>query len=194
MTWPETIRFSHALQSVRLVPNGPAPDPEERVRNAERAAYQRGRRDAEKALGEQLLQQRAELAELQQGVLQSLRNVLPGLIQESEKILVDLALEAAAKVVAGLPINANLVQAVVREAIQQLEDTTEISVNLHPNDLALLRKHQSPILEGLPETGSIRFAASSEVTQGGCLVHTRYGLLDARRETKFEQLRHSIAQ
>ena len=38
----------------------------------EQAAYERGRRDGEKALSEQLLQQRGELLELQKGVLDSL--------------------------------------------------------------------------------------------------------------------------
>jgi flagellar biosynthesis/type III secretory pathway protein FliH len=45
----------------------------------------------------------------------------------------------------------------------------------------------------LPETGPIRFAASSEVTRGGCTVRTRFGLLDARRETKIEQMRQSLS-
>ena len=38
-----------------------------------RASYQRGRDDAEKAMSQQLLQQRAEVHELMRGVLESLR-------------------------------------------------------------------------------------------------------------------------
>ena len=39
----------------------------------------------------------------------------------------------------------------------------------------------------------IAYLAFFEVTRGGCMVHTRFGLLDARRETKIEQLRQSIS-
>jgi flagellar assembly protein FliH len=119
--------------------------------------------------------------------------VVPQVIRETEKALIELALEAARKVVAGLPIESKMVEAVVREAVSQVEDTAEITIQLHPHDLALLRKHQSPILQGLPETGPLRFTHSAEVTRGGCVVHTRFGLLDARRETKIEQLRQSLA-
>jgi flagellar assembly protein FliH len=159
---------------------------------AERAAYERGRRDGEKALSTQLLQQRSELLEMHQGVVESLRAAVPQITEETEKILIELALEAAQKIIAGMPIQPKVVEAVVREAVSQVEDSAEITIHLHADDLALLRKHQSPILQGLPETGPLKFISSSEVTRGGCMVHTRFGLLDARRETKIEQVRQSL--
>ena len=182
----ETIPFSAPLRDVRLAGAAQA-----RL-DAERAAYERGQRDTEKALSEQLLQQRRELLEVHQGVIESLRNALPQLIRDSESALIDLALQAAQKIVAGLPITPQSVAAVVREALGQVEDTAEITILLHPDDLALLRKQKSPILEGLPETGPLKFSGSTEVTRGGCMIHTRFGMVDARRETKLEQLRQSV--
>ena len=190
MKWPDLIRFHAPLRDVRPLPGRRA---EPGGAEAEQAAYERGRRDGERALSEQLLQQRTELVELHQGVVESLRNALPRVSQETEKALVELALEVAQKIVAGMPIPPRMVEAVVREAVGQTEANAEILVQLHPDDLALLRKVQSPILQGLPESGPLRFAPSSEVSRGGCIIHTRYGLLDARRETKIEQLRQALA-
>jgi flagellar biosynthesis/type III secretory pathway protein FliH len=187
------ITFASALRDVHLVAATSPSELERRGHEAEQAAYERGRRDAEKALSEQLLQQRTELLALHQGVIESLRTSVPLLVREAESALIDLAMEAAGKVVAGVPVSRQTVEAVVREALGQVEDTSEISIQLNPDDLALLRKHKSPILEGLPETGPLRFTASPEVTPGGCLIHTRFGQLDARRETKLEQLRQSAA-
>jgi flagellar assembly protein FliH len=132
------------------------------------------------------------LIELQKGVLQSLRNAVPQVIRETERALIDLALEAARKMVAGMPITVELIEAVVREAASQVEDTAGVTVLLNPEDLALLRKQQSPLLQGLPEAGPMRFAGSAEVSRGGCLVQTRFGILDATRETKLEQIREAI--
>jgi len=187
------ITFTAPLREVRLVATAASTGPESCPPEAEQAAYERGRRDGEKALSEQLLQQRAELLELHQGVVESLRAAAPQVSQETAKTLIEMALEAAQKIIAGMPIQPKMVEAVVREAISQVEDSAEITIHLHPDDLALLRKHQSPILQGLPETGPLRFINSSEVTRGGCMVHTRFGLLDARRETKIEQLRQSLS-
>ena len=189
----KVIPFSVPLRDVRLQASVSPAEAEQDRRELEQAAYERGLRDGEKALSEQLMAQRTELLELHQGGIESLRGVVPQLVQASEKSLVELALEAAQKLVGGMPIKPNLIEAVVREALGQVEDNAEITVQLNGEDLALLRRHHSPVLEGLPETGPLRFLSSPDVTRGGCIVHTRFGLLDARRETKIEQLRQSLA-
>jgi flagellar assembly protein FliH len=192
MKWSDSIPFSRPLRGVRLLTQAPQQDWQEHLRVCEQAAYERGQRDGEHALSGQLLQQRNETVELQRGILDSLRRVVPQVVQEGETALLSLALEAAKKMVAGLPINAEMVEAVVREALQQVEDTAEIIIQLHPDDLALLRQHNAPVLAGLPETGPLRFIGSTEVTRGGCIVQTRFGLVDARRETKIKQLRQTL--
>ncbi|HEX4343117.1 MAG TPA: FliH/SctL family protein [Verrucomicrobiae bacterium] len=193
MNWSDSIPFTRALSGVRLLTQAPQQDWREHVTEREQNAYERGCRDGERKLSEQLLQQRNDMVELQNGVLAALRNVLPQLIQESETALMNLALESARKLVADMPINAKLVESVVREALQQVEDTAGITIQLHAADFALLRKHNSKILTGLPETGPLKFVGSAEVTRGGCLVQTRFGLVDARRETKLEQLQQTLS-
>lgn len=47
-------------------------------------------------------------------------------------------------------------------------------------------------LFGCSRSVPLRFAGSSEVTRGGCLVQTRFGVIDARRETKVEQIRQAL--
>ena len=189
MKWSNSITFEKPLQDVQLLTKAPMLDWQEHLQEREKAAFEQGRREGERALGEQLLQQRNEMAELQNGVVNSIKEMLPQMAREMESALIELALESAKKVVSGMKIDAKVVNAVVREALGQVQDTAEVSIRLHPDDLALLRKHKSPLLEGLPETGPLHFVASTEVTRGGCMVLTRFGIIDAQRETKLEQLR-----
>jgi flagellar assembly protein FliH len=192
MKWSESIVMNPLLRDVRLLVQAPAQEWEAHVREREQAAYERGRRDGERRLGEQLFQQRSEFARLQQGVLNALNQAVPQVIQESEQTLIALALEAAQKIVAGLPIDAAMVEAVVREALGQIEDSAEVTVQLHPEDLALLRKQEGSVINNPPDGRALKFIGSSEVTRGGALVQTRFGLVDARRETKIEQLQESL--
>ncbi len=192
MKWSDSILFPEAPQNVRLLLKAPMQDWQEHLREREQAAYEKGRRDGQRALGEQMLQQRNEMVELQNGVLLSLKQSLPKMIRENESALMNLALELAQKIVAGMPVDPAMLEAVVQEALQQASDTAGVVIKLHPDDLALLRKHNSPLLNGLPETGSLRFTVSPEVTRGGCVVQTRFGQIDARRETKVEQLRLTL--
>lgn len=192
MKWLNSITLERPLADVRLLATAPAPPAPEPLQEAEKASYEKGQRDAEQALGEQLLQQRNEMAELQNGVIKSLKQMFPQMAREMETALVQLALESVKKVVAGVKIDSKIVEAVVREALTQVQDTTEVSIQLNPDDLALLRKNKSPLLEDLPETGSLRFVPSADVTRGGCIVQTRFGIVDAQRETKLEQIQKAV--
>jgi flagellar biosynthesis/type III secretory pathway protein FliH len=46
----------------------------------------------------------------------------------------------------------------------------------------------------LPKGGQerIRFQSSSQVSRGGCIVQTHFGVLDARRETKTGMLEKTL--
>jgi len=193
MKWSETIDFPAPLRALSWLAAVPSENWESLLHEREQAAYERGRRDAETALQAQVKQVKVESATLQNGVLESLRQALPGLIQESESALIAIALEAAGRIVAGMPVDAAMVEAVVKEALRQAQDTAEILIQLNVEDLALLRQQDSNILQGLPDKGPLRFIASGEVSRGGCLVQTRFGVIDARREVKLEQLGESLA-
>ncbi|MEW6302703.1 MAG: FliH/SctL family protein [Verrucomicrobiota bacterium] len=182
------IRLTAPVRDLRPAPPPGSPEWDERAAERERAAYERGRIDGERALSEQLVQQRAELIHLQNGVLASLRQALPGLLAQSEQSLIELALTVARRLVANLPIDAALVQAVVREALAELEHAAAVLVVLHPDDLDLLRRINAPLL--LEQVGGepLRFQASPDVARGGCLLQTSFGVVDATRENKLERL------
>lgn len=193
MKWFESIPFTQPLRDVHVLTHSPAQDWSEHLREREQAAYEKGRREGEDALREQLILQRNEMGSLLNGVVESLRNAVPQLVLEAESALIQLALESAQKIIAGLPISPEMVESVVREALRQVEDTAEITIQLHPDDLSLLHKNNATVLSGTPGSGPLRFVGSSEVTRGGCLVQTRFGIIDARRETKLDQLREALA-
>jgi flagellar assembly protein FliH len=186
------VQFNRPLREVRLSGAVPSVDSACARQGQEEEAFERGRREGEKALSEQLLRQRSELQQLQQGVLQSLRDVLPQIARECENTLIALALESAQKLVAGLPISAEVVEATVREALARVEATSELTVHLHAEDLEILRRANSPLLLSDVAGARLRFQANREVSQGGCIVQTRFGTIDARRETKLELLRKAL--
>lgn len=182
----ELLPLSQPLRDVRVAPRVEA-DPA-----GEREAYERGRRDGEKALREQLIRQRAEITELQNGVLNSLRQSISQVTRECEGAMVALALEIAGKLVADLPISTEMVEAAVREALTHVEQKGSITVLLNPMDYELLQQANSPVL--LSDVGGerLKFESAAKVSRGGCLVQTKFGVVDARRETKFEALKTSL--
>lgn len=156
--------------------------------------YEQGRIEGERALGEQLMKQRGELHELMQGALNSLRQTIPQVVRDTENMMVSLALEVARKLVADMPISVPMVEAAVRDALGRVEGSTQVTVRLHPADLELLQNAGSPLLTSADSPASFRFLSCSDVTRGGCLVETRFGTVDTRRETKFDLIKQSLAE
>jgi flagellar biosynthesis/type III secretory pathway protein FliH len=189
--WSESLTLPKPLRQVRL--KGEAgTDAGLAVEEELRASYERGRREAEQALSEQLFQQRAEMHELMRGLVESMRNAVPQVVRDTENTMIALSLSVAQKLVAGLPISPALVETVVRDALGQIEGTAQFTVRLHPADLDLLQKSDSPLLASGDGAREFRFLSSPEVTRGGCMVQTQFGTVDARRETKFDLLQRTI--
>lgn len=186
------IRFNFPLRNLTTVLSLSGSELTEALREREESGYQRGRADGERSLSEQLVRQRLELLELQQGVLTSLRQAMPEVRQDCEQSLVSLAFEVASRLVAGLPISAAMVEASIHEALSQVEEHTDYHVYLHPEDLELLQQMNSPVL--LPNVAGqkIHFHRAPELSRGGCIVKTRFGLVDATRETKLELLQKAV--
>jgi len=192
-SWSETIHLPALLRDACPVglPSGrnslDAP-----LRASWQAGYDQGRIDGEKSLSEQLLKQREELHQLMHATLDSLRQAVPQVIHDTENMMVSLALEVARKLVSDMPISVPMVEAAVRDALGHVENSAQITVRLHPGDLELLQNAGSPLLTTADAANDFRFLSSAEVSRGGCLIETRFGTVDSRRETKFDLLKKTL--
>lgn len=192
----EVIRLTAPVRDVRPVRGAVlVVDPGPRITEADvQAAYERGRADGEKGLGEQLVKQRQQVREMLDGAIAGLREAVGQVVTDTEEHLVGLALDIARKLVGEIPISVEMVENTVREALSQVEGTADFQVRLHPADLDLLRTIESPMLAMNGDEGAVRFHGSPEVSRGGCLVQTRFGIVDARRETKLELMKRSLLE
>jgi flagellar assembly protein FliH len=185
------LQIREPLRNVRLVDPRRA-DWEREAQERERAAYERGVREGENALAQQLVQQRSELLQVQNGLFAALRNTIPQIAHESESALVSLAVEVATRLVAGLPISEEMVASCIRDALAQVKDSAGAVVLVHPDDLALLRKTNNGAPFETQLGDQITIEADATVSRGGCVVRTRFGCIDAQREKKLELLKESL--
>jgi len=190
--WSETLTLPKPLRNAYLNGEDQAGTDARATAEEVRASYERGRHEGEQALSEQLFQQRTEMHELMRGVVDSLRKTIPQIVRETENAMIALSLSVAQKLVADMPISAAMIEAVVRDALTQVEGTAQFTVRLHPADLELLEKSDSPLLAADDSEKEFRFLSSPEVSRGGCLVQTHFGTVDARRETKFDLLQRTL--
>jgi flagellar assembly protein FliH len=192
-SWSETITLPAPLRNASPASlSSPAQPMDAPLRASWQSGYDQGRIEGEKSLSEQLLKQRAELQELLHGTLESLRQAVPQVVRDTENMMVSIALEVARKLVSDMPISVPMIEAAVRDALTHVESSAQATIRLHPADLELLQNAASALLSSSEAPNDFRFLSSSEVSRGGCLVETRFGTVDARRETKFDLLKKSL--
>jgi flagellar biosynthesis/type III secretory pathway protein FliH len=183
---PLKIRFAEPLRDARVRTNGETYRSERSLRAEIEERYRAGYDAGQKAIGEELIRQRTQLLEIQTNILRSIERTLPTLAGRCEKELIELAMLAARRVVQGMPITAELVEATVKAGLTELQGTTEYQVHLHPEDYALLQTIQSPVLPNAQSKSS--FVADPAVARAGCVILTRHGAIALDREKMFKKL------
>ncbi len=162
--------------------------------DVEQAAYCRGFSDGEKNGHEQGERAGGEAARKQlEPVLQSLRQMLVELeslrrreVRGFEKELVELALGVARKVVGQeVSVRPDVVGRLLREALQRIEHAGPLTIRMNPGDLERLADIQVQLLNGLGDSGRVRFEADASLSAGGCFIESAAGDIDARVEQRF---------
>ncbi len=117
------------------------------------------------------------------------------LIGGAEQAVLKIAIALAERIVKEkVEIDEEAVLQTVREALSLAADRQEIVLRVHPDDLALVKEHQSDWLAKLDDADSIRMEGDSRVTRGGCLVETETGEVDGRIEKQFQTMTRTLIE
>jgi len=166
----------------------------------ERQGYQRGREESVAEYEAQIQALRAELEQKNSNELPEMLDKIESQVSgelnqrlnDLESELVEFATEAAIRLVNGLPISTKIVEVAIQDALSHCENDTEVAVYLNPEDLKLLKDSGSDLLADSPHQRRVRYMKDEEITRGGCLVETRCGLIDGRREMREQLLREAV--
>ena len=191
MAFAKLIAFDRALSGVSVPGQNGKFCSEAELAKREEAAYQRGV-DAARALADQqMVEFRADIEQLGEGVFKKLSCLEPALVAQLRDTLPALALDIARRLLAGYEPDAATVSRICEEALAEIfpeRDNLELSVA--PRDAALLEKLNPAWLQRFP---GLRIRAESSLATGDCQVRSRFGLTDARLQTKLTALQHSLS-
>ena len=173
---------------------------EDQLHESEERGYSRGRDETVVEYEEKLQALRQELEENQHKTVGERLDTLENNVQEQvqkrlrelEGELVEFAAEAAIRLVNDLPISTEILEASILDALKHCENDIEVSVHLNPADLKMLKESGSELLSDSPHQRRVRYLKDEEVSRGGCLVETRCGVIDGRRETREKLLMETV--
>lgn len=153
-------------------------------------AYRQGVDAARAAADQQMVEFRADMAQLSEGVLQKISHLEPLLLAQLRDSLPALAVDLAHRLFAGYQPAAETLERLCTEALEQLFPEREgLELTLCPRDVELITSLNPDWLQRYP---ALRIRPDATLKPGDCIVRSRFGLTDARQETKLAALEHSL--
>jgi flagellar assembly protein FliH len=186
----KTIQLPQALLSVILVGQAPVEEApkfsDADLEAARREGYQRGFQDASAVIETQLVEQRHEVAHLQQKTFQALTGQHDALVRQLREAMPELTMDIVRRILGGMEPDQAAVVRIVNEVLQTIAPGPEtIEVCLSQQDLKLVESYEAGFRERYPQ---IQFRADPDLEPGDCTVASRFGSLDGRLTTKLRSV------
>ncbi len=190
MAFAKLIAFDRPLAGIVLPGQAGQVFTEAELAKKVEEAYRRGVDAARAAADQQMVEFRADMGNLSDGVLKTLASIEPAFLAQLREALPGLALEISRRMFAGFEPSAEIVERFCREALDQLFPEREgLELALCPTDAERLGQLQPEWLQRYP---GLRVRADATLARGDCLVRSRFGLTDGRQQTKLAALEHSL--
>ena len=142
-------------------------------------AIEQGARDVyeqQKALGWQagVDEARTSQATLIQETLQQCNQYYRAVEQKMS----DVVLHAVRKILKQYD-NTELALSVTREALSLVSNQKHVILHVQPEQVVAMREQVSQVLKDFPEVGYVEVVADARLDQGGCILETEIGIIDA---------------
>ncbi|GHU01677.1 flagellar assembly protein FliH [Spirochaetia bacterium] len=117
------------------------------------------------------------------------------ILAESEQQVIDLVLLLTRKAVKVISENhRDVVIANVKQALRKVKEKGTIIVRVNLADLEMTTAHTKEFIEMAEGTASVQIAEDSSVDQGGCIIETDFGEVDARISSQLAELESKILE
>lgn len=156
---------------------------------AHEKGFNEGKEEGIKA-GEELIKR--ALAEIQD-VLISAKHKREEIIQANQKIIIELALMIARKIIkTELATNKEAILKNLNQALKKVKDKEEIKVKVNPVDLEELGTRKKEFLAQVSGLEGINFEEDKNIEPGGCIIETNFGLIDATISSQLEIVQEAL--
>jgi len=115
------------------------------------------------------------------------------ILNSCETDVVELVVAAAQKIVQKeISLDKEIAASVIRNALKSLTDRKDISVRINPLDYDIIHERKSEYFGDIDGLRDVTFVEDDLVSQGGCMIESRFGEVDARIEKQMEALEQGL--
>ena len=154
---------------------------------------QRGDEKAFQAAQERYTADFGDLGRSLGAAIEQVNNQRVECLQAAERDLLDFAVGLARRVAhyAG-ELRPEVVQQNLQAVLELVMANSDVTVRVHPEDLACLRRFAAELAERLEHLPHVTFVEDGDISRGGVLVRTAGGEVDARLEVQMDQIAQAL--
>lgn len=108
-----------------------------------------------------------------------------------EGVLVDVVMKAARRVLGEFDQN-DVVERVVRRALEATRNEGHVTVRVAPSHSDHLRSRIADILKDYPRIEFLEVVPDGRIQEGGCILETEVGIVDASLETQLKAIENAL--
>ena len=148
---------------------------EEKSEELRKSGYETGYQEGLAQVTEQLVKARQEHEQF---------------LKNANRELMDLAFRIAEKIIGKqLEIEPQTIISVVKQAMQNVRGSKQLTIRVHPDDAKILRENDEELQEALGRQRIIDIMEDKKVQPGGCIIESEIGTVEAQLQTQLERLK-----
>lgn len=154
-------------------------------------AYAQGLADGQKKM-------RLELDKALQAFYQAAKE-LDGMrndfIHRQSDDLIHLSIGVAEQVIAAeLSLKPDVIVSVVSKAMESAFEADEYRIRVNPEDVSVVQENRPLLLANVNGLRQIYVQSDENITRGGCVIESNKGQVDARLESKLDEIRQQLRE
>lgn len=135
----------------------------------------------------------AQALEQSAAILEEAPSIKRRMIAEAESFVLDLTIEIARKVIGEqLTLDKENVIALIRRALSRTQEYKSVTVAVNPDTYTYVQENRAKLLEVLDSQVEITIIPDDSVTDGGTVIRTTMGSVDARVDVQLEEIKKAL--
>ena len=117
------------------------------------------------------------------------------IIQDSENEIIELSITIAKKIInRELELDPDIVQNITREILKNIKESEKISIFVNPRYFSYLQIAREELSAELNGQVELSIFPDPSIENGGCIIKTSSGTLDAKIDTQLEEIKNTLLE
>jgi flagellar assembly protein FliH len=128
-------------------------------------------------------------------IIETAKRDYHAIIEQHVDAILEIAVQTAEKIIQQkLNDDPEVFLSIIKAAIKELNDQSEVAIYLHPNQYAFVVQHKDELASLLENNTKLSCYVSDELKENGCMIKHQFGQVDASIDTQLEELRYILLE